>query len=132
VERQGEGIPGRDGLLHQIKQPQENFRVAIRRTAPCFVPQYRDRPAVEPEPPRLMAALSALSSPSTTSASAASARSTSASATSTSATSVLQAVGKHTRPPFLKGEEDSEEIGLNDGKGVFIDDVLEAAEWCVP
>jgi hypothetical protein len=45
---------------------------------------------------------------------------------------VLQAVEKHTRPPFLEGEEDSGEIGLNDGKEVFIDDVLQTAEWCVP
>jgi hypothetical protein len=40
-------------------------------------------------------------------------------------------VDKHTRPPFLEGEEDSGEIGLNDGKEVFIDDVLQTAEWCV-
>jgi hypothetical protein len=39
---------------------------------------------------------------------------------------------KYARPPFLAGEEDSDEIGLNDGKKVFIDDVLESAEWCVP
>ncbi len=39
---------------------------------------------------------------------------------------------KHARPPFLTGEEDSNEIGLNDGKKVFIDDVLETAGWCVP
>jgi hypothetical protein len=96
VERQGEGIPGRDGLLHQIKQPQNDFRVSVRTTAPCFVPQYRSGPA-------------------------------------TSATSAfaLQQVGKHTRPPFLEGEEDSCEIGLNDGKDVFIDEVLQTAEWCV-
>jgi hypothetical protein len=110
VERQGEGIPGRDGLLHQIKQPQVNFRVAVRRTAPCFVPQYCGRPA---SPASL---------------------SDCASATSGSATSafVPQQVGKHTRPPFLEGEEDVGEIGLNDGKEVFIDDVLQTAEWCVP
>jgi hypothetical protein len=129
VERQGEGIPGRDGLLHQIKQPQDNFRVAVRRTATCFVPQYRGRPAtptVEFEPQFHVSAQS--------SASATSARTTPASATSTSATSafVLQQVGKHTRPPFLEGEEDSGEIDLNDGKEVFIDDVLQTAEWCVP
>jgi len=140
VERQGEGIPGRDGLLHQIKQPQDVFRAAVRRTAPCFVPQYRDRPAtpasvaaspvseVFSEPIRVMS-VSALSS-----ASATPARTTPASATSTRATSefVPQQVGKHIRPPFLEGEENSGEIGLNDGKEVFIDDVLQTAEWCVP
>jgi hypothetical protein len=46
--------------------------------------------------------------------------------------SVLQQVERHTRPPFLEGEENSGEIGLNDGKEVFIDDVLQTAEWCVP
>jgi len=126
VERQGEGIPGRDGLLHQIKQPQDNFRVAVRRTATCFVPQYRGTPAVESEPYSMSASVQ--SGPSVTSA-----RATPASAISTSATSafVLQQVGKHTRPPFLEGEEDSGEIGLNDGKEVFIDDVLQTAEWAV-
>jgi hypothetical protein len=126
VERQGEGIPGRDGLLHQIKEPQNNFRVEVRRTAPCFVPQYRGRPAsptVEEFELR-PSCVSAAPSVSTTSA-----RTTSASATSAF---VLQQVGKHTRPPFLEGEEDSGEIGLNDGKEVFIDDVLQTAEWCVP
>jgi hypothetical protein len=109
VERQGVGIPGRDGLLHQIKQPQDNFRVAVRGTAPCFVPQYRgslSRPAspafnVSPDSPAI-------------------------------SESSLQQVEKHTRPPFLEGEEDSGEICLNDGKEVFIDDVLQTAEWSVP
>jgi hypothetical protein len=41
-------------------------------------------------------------------------------------------VEKHTHPPFLNGEEHIAEIGLNDGKEVFIDDVLQTAEWCVP
>jgi hypothetical protein len=129
VERQGEGIPGRNGLLHQIKQPQDNFRVAVRRTAPCFVPQYRGRaatPTIEVSEPELS---QFMDFPGPFSASA-----TSASATSTSATlvSVPQAVEIHTRPPFLTGEENSGEISLNDGKEVFIDDVLQTAEWCVP
>jgi hypothetical protein len=34
-------------------------------------------------------------------------------------------------PPFLIGEEASNEVGLSDGKKIFIDDVLETAEWCV-
>jgi len=111
VERQGEGIPGRDGLLHQIKQPQDDFRVAVRGTAPCFVPQYH-RPAEEPEPGPI--------------------RLHCGTSTSGTSTFVLQSVEKHTRPPFLNGEEHSAEIGLNDGKEVFIDDVLQTAEWCVP
>lgn len=40
VERQGEGEPGSNGLLQQIRLPQEEFRVAIRKTAPCFIPQF--------------------------------------------------------------------------------------------
>ena len=91
VEKQGEGIPGRDGFLHQIKQPQDDFRVAIRMTAPCFVPHKRKSPVDEDCSPAL-----------------------------------------HEYPPFLVGEEDSDEIGLNDGKNIYVDDVLEAAEWCVP
>jgi hypothetical protein len=98
VEKQGEGIPGHDGLLHQVKQPQDEFRVAIRRTAPCFVPQFRNRPASDD---RLRAV-------------------------------AMQPAEKHARPPFLVGEEDPNEIGLNDGKKIFIDDVLDTAEWCVP
>jgi len=133
VERQGVGIPGRDGLLHQIKQPQDNFRVAVRRTAPCFVPKYRGRsppatpaspvfsPAIEESEPEPICVSSYLDRPS-------------ASATPISATSasVLQPVEEDRRMPFLGGEEDSDEIGLNDGKKVFIDDVLQTAEWCVP
>jgi len=98
IERQGEGISGLDGLLHQVKQPQDEFRVAIRRTAPCFVPQFHNRPTGEAAP-------------------------------------VLKRAvekEKHTRPPFLTGEEDFDEIGLNDGNKIFIDDVLETAEQCVP
>ena len=34
-------------------------------------------------------------------------------------------------PPFLIGEEVSDEVGLSDGKKIFIDDVLETAEWYV-
>jgi hypothetical protein len=114
MERQGEGIPGRNGLLHQIKQPQDNFRVAVRRTAPCFVPQYRRRPAT-PTIEGFESGPIPFSAPAVTSAMPASAT----------------PVDKHTRPPFLEGEEDSGEIGLNDGKEVFIDDVLQTAEWCV-
>jgi hypothetical protein len=97
VEKQGEGIPGRDGLLHQIKQPQDDFRIAIRRTAPCFVPQFRNRPASGPALPQ-----------------------------------PVQPAQKYALPPFLVGEEDFDEIGLNDGKKIFIDDVLKTADWCVP
>ena len=101
VERQGEGIPGRDSLLHQVKQPQDEFRIAIRKTAPCFVPRFRKRPASEG--PRHLVLMETLEPP-----------------------------DHHTRPPFLEGEEDSYEIGLNNGKKIFIDDVLQSAEWCVP
>ncbi|KAH9965455.1 P-loop containing nucleoside triphosphate hydrolase protein [Russula dissimulans] len=85
VERQGKGIPGREGLLQQIRSPQDNFRVAIRKTAPFFVPQFRKKPIL----------------------------------------------GTHIRPPFLVGEEHYDDTGLNDVKSIFIDDVLETAEWAV-
>jgi hypothetical protein len=105
VERQGIGIPGRDGLLHQIKLPKDDFRVAIRRTVPCFVPQFRDGPLA---PARLH------------------------SADSSDTAGPDSESPPHAYPPFLVGEEDSDEIGLNDGEKIFIDDVLETAEWCVP
>jgi hypothetical protein len=35
-------------------------------------------------------------------------------------------------PLFLDGEESSSDVGLDDGEEIFIDDVLETAEWCVP
>jgi hypothetical protein len=47
VERQGEGEPGRDGLLQQIRCPQDEFRVTIRKTAPCFAPRFSKRPIRE-------------------------------------------------------------------------------------
>jgi hypothetical protein len=47
VERQGEGVPDRDGLLQQIRSPQDEFRVTIRKTAPCFVPRFSERPTRE-------------------------------------------------------------------------------------
>jgi len=31
--------------------------------------------------------------------------------------------------PFLQGEEHYDKIGLDDGKEIFINDVLETAEW---
>jgi hypothetical protein len=117
IKRQGEGIPGRDGLLHQIKQPQDNFRVAIRRTVPCFVPQYRNESSDA----------ASLAAPSHTGSER---NSFDAVDSKTAYTEVVFA--PHTYPQFLVGEEDSKEIGLNDGKEVFIDDVLETAEWCVP
>lgn len=47
VKRQGEGVPGRDGLLQQMRLPQEGFRVAVRKTAPCFIPRFGRRHAEE-------------------------------------------------------------------------------------
>lgn len=108
VERQGIGIPGRDGLLHQIKLPKDDFRVAIRRTVPCFVPRFRDEPTARPH-------------------------SVDSSGEEGSDTADSDPESPpHAYPPFLLGEEDSDEIGLNDGEEIFIDDVLETAEWCVP
>jgi hypothetical protein len=39
--------------------------------------------------------------------------------------------GEADEPPFLIGEETPDEIGLSDGKEIFINDVLGTAEWCV-
>jgi hypothetical protein len=47
VERQGEGEPGCDGLLQQIRRPQDEFRISIRKTAPCFIPRFSERPIRE-------------------------------------------------------------------------------------
>ena len=45
--------------------------------------------------------------------------------------SSLSEDGNAPKPPFLIGEEKEDEVGLSDGKSIFIDDVLENAEWCV-
>lgn len=108
---QGVGVPGRDGLLHQIKQPQDYFRVAIRGTAPCFVPQFRKRPVSNGI---------RLDSPD------------SDGHYDNNSVNDKMAPPPHIFPPFLIGEENSDEIGLTDGEEKFIDDVLETAEWCVP
>ncbi|KAI0250048.1 P-loop containing nucleoside triphosphate hydrolase protein [Lactifluus subvellereus] len=94
VEEQGKGKPDRDGLLQQIRPWQEEFRSAIRETAPCFVPQFRKRPDPEEE-------------------------------------DLEQAVESRPDPLFLEGEESYSDVGLDDGKEIFIDDVLETAEWAV-
>jgi hypothetical protein len=54
-------------------------------------------------------------------------------ATSTSVVPILPplATEEHIRPPFLLGEEVQDEIRLSDGKKIFINDVLETAEWYV-
>ena len=44
VEKQSEGEPGPNGLLQQIRPCQNAFRIAIRETAPCFVPRFRGEP----------------------------------------------------------------------------------------
>ena len=95
VEKQVQGVPGRDGLLQQIKPRQEEFRVAIRATAPCFVPRYKES---QPQEAVLESGTSEDWEP-------------------------------YRRLSFLEGEEDYDEIGLDDGKEIFIDDVLETAEW---
>jgi hypothetical protein len=93
VEKQVEGVPGRGGLLQQIKPRQEEFRVAIRTTAPCFIPKYKDSQNL---------------------------------VVSEESESNWE---PYRRLSFLEGEEPYEEIGLDDGKEIFIDDVLETAEW---
>jgi len=95
VDKQVQGVPGRNGLLQQIKPRQEEFRVAIRTTAPCFVPKYK-----ESQPQEAM-----------------------------SESGTNEDWEPHRRLSFLEGEEDYDEIGLDDEKEIFIDDVLETAEW---
>jgi hypothetical protein len=41
------------------------------------------------------------------------------------------ATDEYIRPPFLLGEEVQDEIRFSDGKKIFINDVLETAEWYV-
>jgi hypothetical protein len=36
----------------------------------------------------------------------------------------------HRRLSFLQSEEHYDKIGLDDGKEIFFNDVLETAEWC--
>jgi hypothetical protein len=104
VEKQVEGVPGREGLLQRIRPQQEEFRTAIRTTAPCFVPKFRDPEADSAhseEGPREMSTQSGSS----------------------------EDWEPYRRLPFLEGEEDYEEIGLCDEQEIFIDDVLETAKW---
>lgn len=101
VEKQVKGVPGSGGLLQQIRPQQEEFRTAIRTTAPCFVPKYRE--VEEGSGPQAM--LSSTQSVSSTD------------------------LKSHQRLLFLEGEEDYGEIGLDNGKELFIDDVLETAQW---
>ena len=101
VEKQVKGVPGSEGLLQQIRPQQEEFRTTIRRTAPCFVPKYRE----VDEDSELREML-------------------------TSTQSVCSADWEsYQRLLFLEGEEEYEEIGLDNGKELFIDDVLETAQW---
>jgi hypothetical protein len=101
VEKQVKGVPGSEGLLQQIRPQQEDFRTAIRTTAPCFVPKYRQ--VEEVKGPRAMLA-------------------------STQSESSVD-WESYQRLLFLEGEEDYGEIGLDNGKELFIDDVLETAQW---
>ena len=129
VERQGEGVPGREGLLQQIRSPQDEFRVAIRTTAPFFVPQFRKEP-LRDEPASNAASVQydeELSDFGLVAASPAPFE-----ATDPQPERAVSEVGTHIRPPFLVGEEHYDDIGLNDVESIFIDDVLETAEWCVP
>jgi hypothetical protein len=139
VERQGEGIPGREGLLQQIRSPQEKFRVAIRKTAPFLVPQFRKGPireesssvgSVQCEEELYDGRVGPASS-------LAPAHRPFEASPLTRPVSVdepaVSEVGTHSiRPPFLVGEEHYDDIGLSDVESIFIDDVLETAEWCVP
>ena len=199
VERQGEGIPGRDGLLQQIRLPQEEFRVAIRKTAPCFIPRFSKRhtgagftdgntvgPQLYPQfhdlipnslpqeeeeeelysdsPPGLFEVASVEVMPARVPEPSVSfggptrpgsvqvpygghvsgrarapepvrlsgpTRVGSVQVPEDGHNSRLSEDGNAPKPPFLIGEEKEDEVGLSDGKSIFIDDVLENAERCV-
>jgi hypothetical protein len=186
VRKQGEGEPGRDGLLQQIRPWQEAFRLAIRKTAPCFVPRFKKSfvHPIEPSVPapsapevfesvsddyivRVSEAPSALesrfSAPSFSAPSALESRFSAPSAlepqliaaprlsarpapmlsvlsemvsdddapVDTVRPMPVKRVESLVGPSFLEGEEHHRHIGLDDGEEIFIDDVLETAEWCV-
>jgi Dynamin central region len=192
VRKQGEGEPVRDGLLQQIRPWQEAFRLAIRKTAPCFVPRFKKNfvqpinssapelsmpsarefsaPALDdlweapsaPEPllsapsvpglgmfaasaPRLSSLRSASivvsesPVPSTFTSSPPSETILSDHAAPVDTVRPMRVKSKKKKesvesfegPWFLEGEEHHHHIGLDDGEEIFIDDVLETAEWCV-
>ena len=99
MEKQVEGVPGSEGLLQQIRPQQEEFRIAIRM-APCFVPKYRE--VQGDSEPREMLPTQSVSSVDWDS---------------------------HQRLLFLEGEEVYGEIGLDNGEELFIDDILDTAQW---
>lgn len=101
VEKQVEGVPGREDLIQRIRPQQEEFRIAIRTTAPCFVPKYKEAQEEAEEPREMM-----------------------------SQSGCNEEWEPYRRLSFLEGEESYEEIGLADEKEIFIDDVLETAKWC--
>jgi hypothetical protein len=141
VEEQVEGVPERGGLLQQIRPKQEEFRGAIRRTAPCFVPRYKSDTPDEPVglcspvtyPLGSPASVELCSSPAlyepVERCSSVRVSEGDESVGSFSPDPGHEKWEPHQRFLFLKGEEDYEEIGWNDGRETFIDDVLERAEW---
>ncbi|KAH9976107.1 P-loop containing nucleoside triphosphate hydrolase protein [Lactifluus volemus] len=171
VRKQGEGEPGRDGLLQQIRPWQEAFRLAIRKTAPCFVPRFKKRfvhpiePSVPaPSAPGLSESASdgyfvrvsevplelgpplvvsewvpQLSEHLSTSMSSTPMSSPPSgimspdydSPVDTVRPMPVERVESLVGPSFLEGEEHHCHIGLDDGEEIFIDDVLETAEWAV-
>jgi hypothetical protein len=91
AEKQSGGEPSPDGLLQQIRPWQDEFRIAIRQTAPAFIPRFRNETNEDPD----------------------------------------AEYESHPSPAFLEGEERPDEIGLDDGEEIFINDVLKTAERCV-
>jgi hypothetical protein len=147
VRKQGEGEPGRDGLLQQIRPWQEAFRLAIRKTAPCFVPRFKKSfvHPIEPSVPtpsaefseevlytfRVRSGLSAHPVPMSTPMSSTPMSSPPSEIMVSDCDAPVRRVESLVGPSFLEGEEHHRHIGLDDGEEIFIDDVLETAEWCV-
>ncbi|KAI0002262.1 P-loop containing nucleoside triphosphate hydrolase protein [Russula compacta] len=139
VEKQSEGIPGRDGLLPQIRPSQDQFRVAVRKTAPRFVPQFSKRPVrevpidevSEQEEEEFRFTDAEYPSVLPVSSNKSHLHSKNSSTGSSKSAGSVPDVNTDIRPPFLIGEEIYGEIGLDNGKKIFINDVLETAEWAV-
>jgi hypothetical protein len=139
-----------------MRLPQEEFRVAIRKTAPCFIPQFSKRhtgeelvdentvgslfrdlqPKTTPnflqeeeyedEHPNGLFECEGLSDDGHVGG-----RSESEEASEDGHDSSPSEDENAPKPPFLIGEEKEDEVGLSDGNSIFIDDVLEEAERCV-
>ncbi|KAH9032594.1 P-loop containing nucleoside triphosphate hydrolase protein [Lactarius pseudohatsudake] len=102
IQRLVDGVPDEDGLLQTLREPRDEFKGAIRRTAPYFLP--RENGLID-NSPCLVQAVQAVQSPRT---------------------------APRVPPfPFLSSEEMWEQELCNASSPVFIDDVLKKANSAV-